>query len=79
MRKSDIIFILAAVACALVFGALSVSQTGQVFSQWAASVSIPPGSAGQPREISTEQFRRLIEQRRVSGHEADYYRPLPEP
>jgi hypothetical protein len=79
MRRSDAIFILLTVACALLFTAVSLSQTSQVFSQWATSAPIPAGSAGQPRDVSTEQFRRLIEQRRLSGHEADFYRPLPEP
>lgn len=79
MRRSDAIFILLTVACALVFAAVSLTQTSQVFSQWATPASIAPGSAGQPRDINPEQFRRLIEQRRLSGHEADFYRPLPEP
>ncbi len=77
MRNNDAIFIVAVIAVALIFGAVTLSRAGEALSALRES-AVPAGAGGQPRAVDAGRMKSLIEEKRLSGHEADFYKPLPQ-
>ena len=44
-----------------------------------SAVSVPGAapSTGEPRIVDEQKIRRMIQQKQLSDHEADFYRPIP--
>lgn len=75
MRKNDAAYLAAVAVLTAVMLALLLwpgEGGGGTASLWAT----PPPGAGTPRDIDPAQFRELIRQRRLSDHEAEFYRVL---
>jgi hypothetical protein len=77
---NELAFLIAVAIAAFAFMALAVSEV-QSFSS-ATSVSIgaqgPVGSAGKPRNVDLDRVRQLIRRGRLSDHEAQFVKPVPE-
>ena len=78
MKRNEVLFIVAVILVAGAYLFLSVQQIVELSS--AAKVqSRAAGAAGVPRDIDVEQFKRLLEMKKISGHEADFYKPYTGP
>ncbi len=76
MQKNEKIFILAVAAVALIFCALTLSQTRGLLAQSVLESTAPAGSAGTPRTLDLQQIKQMIQQQNLSDHEADFYKKL---
>ena len=75
MKTNEQVFLIAVVACALVFSALALGHARQHFAARAAE-SVQAGLAGQPRDVDIEKVKRMIQQQYLSDHEAEFYTPV---
>jgi hypothetical protein len=66
--------VLAAVICGLFSMSISLSQFRRVMPSLLEE-PIAAATAGQPRDVDVRQIRTLIEQRQLSNHKAQYYKP----
>ena len=73
MKRTDATFIIAVVAFAIVFSAISLSHTPSPFAALDGSATSMGGSAGKSRDVDVGRIQRLIRQRHLSDHEAEYY------
>ncbi len=76
MQKNEKIFLLTVAAVALLFCALTLSQTHGLLAQSALESTTPAGSAGTPRTLDLNQIKQMIQQNSLSDHEADFYKKL---
>lgn len=72
MKTNDVVYIVAVCSVALVFMALVWRPVQLPEGQGAAGL----GAAGTPRTVDTELILRLIRERKLSDHEAEFYRVL---
>lgn len=75
MKKSDIIFIFAVI----IMSGLYIGLTIQHFTQLSYDLEFQKRSTstgGKPRDIDVDKFRRLIQMRELSDHEAEFYKPF---
>jgi len=76
MKHSDVVFLAAAALLGSGIAAATLSEA-VARSGWGAGTTPPgPPSAGKPRDLNLRLIRRLIEDRRLSDHEALHYRKL---
>jgi hypothetical protein len=78
MGRNETAFVVIVVVFAVVFCALSLGYTKDVFMAWRAQESALTGAAGKARTVNVKQIRELIRQGSLSSHEAVFYRKLPE-
>jgi hypothetical protein len=76
MRKTDAIFLFCVLSCAGLFAARSVMQSVPLLSGETAADSAAFGVAGQSRNVDMAKLKRLLNQRALSDHEAEFYEPL---
>ncbi|HIJ65607.1 MAG TPA: hypothetical protein HPP77_06595 [Candidatus Hydrogenedentes bacterium] len=77
MKRTDIAYLAAVALFALVFGLTSLSRAGRALTAIEMADVPRAGVAGQARDLDEGQIRRLIRQRRLSDHEAEFYKPVP--
>ena len=71
-------YLAAVIALALLFAGLVFGQARHLLDRTTESVR-HDGSAGRPRVVDLEHIQRLIREKRLSDHEASFYRKLPPP
>ncbi|MGI6416070.1 MAG: hypothetical protein ACOX1P_10400 [Thermoguttaceae bacterium] len=76
MRKTDLVFLLCVLICAGLFAARSISRSIPTLSGAMPSGAAALGAAGQPRQVDMAKLERLIEERVLSDHEAEFYEPI---
>ncbi len=74
MKRNEICFIVAVAVFAVVFSALTLSNTSHVLTL-RAERGAAMGVAGESRPVDTEKIKRLIREHYLSDHEAEFYRP----
>ena len=79
MRKIEILFLFCVLGCGGLFAARSITQSVPLLRG-----GTPPGSpllgvAGQSRDVDMAKLKRLLQQRTLSDHEAEFYEPLGTP
>jgi len=76
MKRSDVVFLAAVALLGIGIAAATLSQAVARSGWGAGARALGPPSAGQPRDLDLRRIRRLIEDRRLSDHEALHYRKL---
>jgi hypothetical protein len=76
MRKLDVVFLFCVLGFAGFFAARSVTQSLPLLPGRSISDSAGRGAAGQPRDVDMTKLKSLLDQRALSGHEAQFYHPL---
>jgi hypothetical protein len=72
------LYLAAVVVLALLFAGLVFAQARLLLDRSTESVR-QDGSAGRPRVVDQDHIQRLIREKRLSDHEASFYRKLPSP
>jgi len=79
MRKTDLVFLLCVLICAGLFAGRSISWSVPMLSGAMPSGAAALGAAGQPRQVDMARLERLIEERVLSDHAAEFYEPVGAP
>ena len=79
MRKIEVVYLAAVMAVALLFAGLTLRQGVLAISRGLASESPAAGTAGKPRDVDLNRIRKLIREKHLSDHEAEFYREVPGP
>ncbi|MCP4643521.1 MAG: 4Fe-4S binding protein [bacterium] len=74
------VFVVAVLTLAAVIVAMTVTETRAALEPQVVvrAVETTGGVGGEPRDVDAERIQRLIDEGRLSGHEAEYYRVAPE-
>lgn len=75
-QSAGSVLILAAVLLGLFVAGLSVSQLRLAMPEVLQESIKATGAGGQPRDVDVRQIRTLIEQGRLSNHEAEHYKQV---
>ncbi len=76
MRKTDIAFLCCVLSVAGLFAGRLVTLSVPLLPGATTSANSAFGVAGQARDVDMSKLERLLEQRQLSDHEAEFYEPL---
>jgi len=79
MRKTERVYLTAVLILALVFAWITLTHAERALSRLTAAEAVGTPTAGQPRDVDLERIRELIRERRLSDHEAEFYKRLTAP
>jgi hypothetical protein len=79
MRRTERVYLTAVLVLAIIFAWITVTQAGKAISRLTTPEAAGTPSAGQPRDVDLERIKELIRDKRLSGHEADFYKKVPVP
>jgi FAD:protein FMN transferase len=74
LRKSEAIFLAAVVGAAVLFVTFSIQEYRTVVVEGRGGSLATAGATGKSRDIDREQIRWMIQGKRLSGHEARFYK-----
>ena len=75
-RKGSRALLYYALIAALFVSTVSARRFLQVIPADAGQVAVSISAGGQPRDIDTERIRKMIEQKRLSEKEAEFYKKV---
>jgi hypothetical protein len=79
MRRTERIYLTAVFLLGLVFVWITLSHAEKALSRLTATEAVGTGTAGKPRDVDLERIKALIREKRLSGHEAEFYKKVPAP
>ena len=78
MRRIEILYLAAVLVFAAWFVGLTLAGAREAWIRTTPGGFAGAGAAGQPRDVDLERIREMIRQKRLSDHEAEFYKPAAE-
>lgn len=79
MRRTERVYLTAVLVLAMILAWITLTQAGKAISRLTTTEAAGTPSAGKPRDVDLERIKELIREKRLSGHEADFYKKVTVP